>query len=367
MTPMSDTDVIDNFDHERAMMPTIYDVAKQAGVSPKTVSRVINNDAPVKDSTREAVENAIADLGYIPSSAARALRSQRSGLIGVIKGAISAADHAADVRGLPDSFLIQGVQQAAEQAGKILMVADTGGMDDGFAKLVRLFQQYRAEGLIYVSEFHQKIELPMQPEHCPIVLLNCFDERHTPAIVPDDAFGQYELVCNMLAKGHRRIAYITLPEDIIATRLRLSGYRAALAEAGIDFDAKLVATGYTDRSNDIRDLWQALEQVLNQPNPPTALCCGNDEMAMRVYGMLRTRGVRIPEAISVAGYDNHTQIAETLYPTLTTAELPYVEMGKLAINMLLNQEDGENPMISPRVVSGETVWRDSVLARACLK
>lgn len=346
-------------------MPTIYDVAKHAGVSPKTVSRVLNNDAPVKDSTREAVEAAIATLGYVPSSAARALRSQRSGLIGVITGAFNEQAEAADVRGLPDAFLVQGARERAAQMGKILMVADTGGSREGYIQLLRLFQQYRAEGLIYVSEFHQQIELPMQPEHCPIVLLNCFDDANTPAVLPDDEFGQYQLMCRILAKGHRRIAYITLPENILATQKRLLGYRNALAEANIDYDPKLVATGYTDRSNDIRDLWQALEQVLNQPNPPTALCCGNDEMAMRVYGMLRTRGVKIPEAISVAGYDNHTQIAETLYPTLTTAELPYVEMGKLAINILLKQEEGGNPMTSPHIVSGETVWRDSVLARTC--
>lgn len=342
-------------------MTTIYDVAKHAGVSPKTVSRVLNNDAPVKESTRLLVEKAITELGYIPSSAARALRSQRSGLIGVITGSIESHDEYVDVRGLPDTFLVQGAQQAATEAGKILMVANTGGQPDGFTKLVRLFQQYRAEGVIYVSEFHQQIELPMLPENqMPLVLLNCFDKQNTPAVLPDDQFGQYELVCRILAKGHRRIAYITLPEHIIATKLRLAGYRAALAEAHINFDEKLVATGYTDRSNNINDLWQALEQVLNQPNPPTALCCGNDEMAMRVYGMLRTRGVKIPEAISVAGYDNHTQIAETLFPTLTTAELPYAEMGRQAVQLLLNHQ---NNALLPRKIQGETVWRQSVLPR----
>lgn len=345
-------------------MPTIYDVAKYAGVSPKTVSRVLNNDAPVKDSTRLAVQNAIAELGYIPSSAARALRSQRSGLIGLITGAIDDRAEIADIRGLPDMFLVQGAQKAAAEAGKTVMVADTNGKSERFIELINYFQQYRAEGVIYVSEFHQKIELPILSENYPIVLLNCFDERQTPAVVPDDEHGQFELVGRMIAKGHRRIAYLTLPENIIATKLRLAGYRAALAEANIAFDPKLVATGYTDRTNDIRDLWTALDAVLNQPNPPTALCCGNDEMAMRIYGMLRTRGVKIPEAISVAGYDNHTQIAETLYPALSTAELPYHAMGQRAIQLLLNLKDIHFTQ-PPLVIQGETVWRDSVLARHC--
>lgn len=341
-------------------MTTIYDVAKLAQVSPKTVSRVLNNDAKVKDSTRQVVQQAIAELGYIPSSAARALRLQRSGLIGVITGNIAPTPQEINLRGLPDTFLVQGTQKAANEAGKTLMVGDTGGTAEGFVQLVRLFQQYRAEGIVYVSEFHQEIELPTLPERCPIVLLNCFDQQKTPAILPDDAFGQYELVCQILARGHRRVAYITLPENIIATRLRLEGYRAALAEAGIEFDEKLIATGYTDRSNNIQDLWQALDRVLNQPNPPTALCCGNDEMAMRVYGMLRTQGVRIPQAMSVAGYDNHSQIAEALYPELTTAELPYVEMGRKAIKLLL---DTNTNHATPHLVQGETIWRNSVLPR----
>ncbi|QMT31679.1 LacI family DNA-binding transcriptional regulator [Alysiella filiformis] len=341
-------------------MTTIYDVARLAGVSPKTVSRVLNNDAPVKDATRQAVQQAMAELGYVPSLAARALRSQRSGLIGVITGNIAPMPQEVNLRGLPDTFLVQGTQKAANDAGKTLMVADTGGTADGFVQLVRLFQQYRAEGIIYVSEFHQEIELPTLPECCPIVLLNCFDQKHTPAVLPDDAFGQYELVCQILAQGHRRIAYITLPENIIATQLRLQGYRAALAEANIAFDEKLVATGYTDRSNNIQDLWQALDRVLNQPNPPTALCCGNDEMAMRVYGMLRTQGIRVPQAMSVAGYDNHSQIAEALYPELTTAELPYVEMGRKAVKLLLEKQQHQT---TPHCVQGETIWRNSVLPR----
>lgn len=352
MTPMS---ILQN-----QTMTTIYDVAKHAGVSPKTVSRVLNNSTSVKESTRQMVQQAFEELGYIPSSAARALRSQRSGLIGLITGSIGATE-ASDVRGLPDMFLVQGAQAAAAAADKTLMVADTGGRTERFLHLINQFQQYRAEGMVYVSEFHQQIDLPMLPENCPIVLLNCFDTQKTPAVVPDDAFGQFELVCRIIAKGHRRIGYITLPENIIATKLRLAGYRQALAAADIAYDDRLVATGYTDRTNDIRDLWLALDNVLNQPNPPTALCCGNDEMAMRIYGMLRTRGVKIPEAISVAGYDNHAQIAETLYPTLSTAELPYTEMGKRAIQILLqlNKKHRQAPVI----VRGETVWRDSVLTK----
>lgn len=345
-------------------MTTIYDVARLAGVSPKTVSRVLNQDNAVRATTRQAVETAIAQLGYIPSSAARALRSQRSGLIGLITGDIQPATEESDVRGLPDMFLVRGAQEAAIAAGKILMVADTGDNAQHAQFLIQKFLEYRAEGIIYVSEFHQEIALPPLERNCPVVLLNCFDKQNTPAVVPDDEHGQFQLVQKLIEQGHRRIAYLTLPSYIVATQLRLKGYQNALAQANIDFDEHLVATGYTDRTNQISDLWIALEKVLNQPNPPTVLCCGNDEMAMRIYGMLRTRGIKVPEEMSVAGFDDYTQISETLFPTLSTAELPYPEMGRKAVEILLDcidkQDNQKDIPQEPIRIQGKVCWRDSV-------
>ncbi|ULJ64897.1 LacI family DNA-binding transcriptional regulator [Wielerella bovis] len=350
-------------------MTTIYDVARLAGVSPKTVSRVLNNDVPVKETTREAVEQAIQTLGYIPSSAARALRSQRSGLIGVIMGVADENMQQTDVHGgLPEMFLTQGAQQIAAQMGKTLMIADCGGDSKRVPDLIRQFQQYRAEGIICVSESHQKIRLPFQP-NCPVVLLNCFDDAGTPAILPDDENNQRRLTERLIANGHQRIAYITLPTNIVATQQRLQGYRAALWNAGLVVDNALIATGYTDRSNKIDDLWAALNNIMRQPEKPTVICCGNDEMAMRVYGMLRVQGVKIPEEMSIAGFDDHRQIAETLYPALTTVELPYVKMGKRAAELLLqliHNKQPENIPLQAERIMGEVAWRESVLTRAIL-
>ena len=108
-------------------MATIYDVANSAGVSPKTVSRVLNGDGPVGAKTREAVEKAMAELGYVPSNAARMMRSNRSGLIGLITGAISSSSMHTEVSGLPDTLILQGIQQVLGDSGMTLMIADTGG------------------------------------------------------------------------------------------------------------------------------------------------------------------------------------------------------------------------------------------------
>lgn len=345
-------------------MATIYDVAAYAGVSPKTVSRVINGDAPVSDKTRSKVETAIAALGYIPSSAARIMRSHRSGLVGLITGAISRTGENTGGHGIPDMFLIKGIQQQIRAQGKILMIADIDnkpGQPGQMEPLIRTFMEHRAEGILYVAGFHQEVLLPEVPNRCPMVLVNCFDSAGTPAVLPDDEAGQYGLVRRIIQSGHKRIAYVTLQPGVEATRLRLAGYRRALADADIVFDPDLVQTGYPDFSNDSGSLISAILKLLSLPLPPTVICCGNDEMAVRVYGILRTRGVRVPEQVSVAGYDNHSAIAETLFPPLTSTELPYLRMGAMAADLLFQHIEHQAGVVQPVKVVGETIWRQSVI------
>lgn len=347
-------------------MATIYDVAKAAGVSPKTVSRVLNGDAPVGRDTKDAVEAAMASLGYVPSNAARMMRSNRSGLIGVITGAISTAKELTTrPAGLPDLFILQGIQQVISQTGMTLMIADTDGRMDKVAPLVRTFLQHRVEGLIYIAEYHQRIDLPRLPAGTPLVLANCFDGAGNASILPDDRRGQHDLVARIVAAGHRRIGYLTLRSTIAATPLRLDGYRSALAEAGIAHDPALVQDcDLQDSEGETQLLWDTIDRMLRLPDPPTTFCCGNDKMALKVYGILRSRGMKLPEEISVAGYDNYRVIAETLYPPLTTAELPYAAMGVRAAQRLLAMISGDSPEeAGPTLVSGPVYWRASVTDR----
>ncbi len=345
-------------------MATIYDVAKAAKVSPKTVSRVLNGDAPVGSKTRDAVEAAIIALGYVPSSAARMMRSNKSGLVGLITGAISANLEPA-VAGLPELLLVRGVQQTIASSGKTLMIADSGGRIDRVPDLIKTFLEHRVEGLIYVAEYHQRVKLPPVPLDTPLVLANCFDDIGTPAVVPDDQRGQHDLVARLVGAGHERIAYLTLREDIVATRLRTAGYRAALSEAGIAVDPTLVqCVELSDPSGETQVLWDAIDRMLRLANPPTVFCCGNDRLALKVYGILRSRGLKVPEEISVTGYDNYRVIAETLYPPLTTVELPYTAMGVRAAQRLVSLISGEGrDDRSLAIVAGPVCWRGSVTER----
>ncbi|WP_409419349.1 LacI family DNA-binding transcriptional regulator [Marinomonas sp. RS-M-Aa-14] len=344
-------------------MSTIYDVAKIANVSPKTVSRVLNNDAPVGEATRLKVQAAIDQLGYVPSTAARAMRSNKSGLIGVITGAIS-HNATAGPTGLPDLFIVQGIQAVIQASSKTLLIADTGDDSRRVAHLIRTFQEHRVEGIIYVADYHQQVSLPVHSKDMAIVLANCFDAQQTPAVVPDDEWGQYHLLKRILSAGHRRVAYLSLDEQMVATDLRTKGYCQALNEAGIDIDPALILCADTLEQVDNKALVeQAVDRLLALPQPPSVICCGNDKMALKLYGILRSRGVRIPEAISVAGYDNYLSITESLYPSLTTVDLAYREIGAEAARLLLKQiQDKQFQLLAaPIRVASPVVWRHSVL------
>jgi LacI family transcriptional regulator len=341
-------------------MATIYDVAKQAGVSPKTVSRVINGDAPVGLKTRDAVEAAICELDYRPSRAARTMRSSRSGLIGLITGAISRGDGSAGPSGLPDLFIVQAIQRVVAEAGMTLMIADTGGEVDRASELMATFAQHRVEGLVYVADHHQRID-DLDPRGTPLVLANCFDTADTPAVLPDDRAGQRALVERVIAAGHRRIGYFTLPEGMIATELRSQGYREALEGAGLAFDPALVIGGFADRGEGPKPfLTSALDQLLALEDRPSVICCGNDELALRLYGELRDRGIRVPQEISIAGYDDYRVISETLYPPLTTADLNYRGIGEAAARRLLSLIAGAPAPTEVELVGGPVCWRQSV-------
>lgn len=350
-------------------MATIYDVARLAGVSPKTVSRVLNGDAPVKEKTRDAVTAAMTTLSYVPSSAARSMRSQKSGLVGMITGAISMSPMALEAAGLPDIYIVQGAQRVFAENGKTLLISDTGGKAENIPALVQTFLEHRVEGLIYVAEYHQEISLPGDVRGTHLVLANCFDAVGTPAILPDDEGGQFELVEGLIKKGHRRIGFLTLPERQAARPLRTAGYRRALTQNGIAYDEDLVVAGaLSDAQHEYDLLWDALDRLLRLKDGPTVICCANDKMTMRVYTLLRERGISIPNDISVAGYDDYRIITQQLHPTLTSVDLSYGAIGARAAEKLLRLISGTTKPNEPsrELVSGPVAWRESVMARGSI-
>ncbi len=341
-------------------MATIFDVAQLAGVSIKTVSRVVNREANIRPETLEKVNKAIEMLAYVPHRGARLMRSAKSGLIGILTERFSADDQSPTTAGLSVVHLLRGANRACREAGKTLLIADIGGDPDAVTELLATFASHRVEGVIYVAPYHQQVALP-KPRGTPLVLANCFDSSDSPAVLPDDALGQTRAVEHLVRLGHRRIAYVGPHEDMVAGRLRKAAFSETCARLGLaasDCPARVGAT--MDRFDPFAPLPEVLDGLLRQPNRPTALCVGNDVMAVHAIRHLEDRGLRLPQDMALMGFDNDLMLCENVRPRLSTVVLPYERMGSEAVSLLLAMIDGRTDEVPRRVlVAGDVIDRES--------
>ena len=330
-------------------MPTLKDVARAAGVSPKTVSRVVNNDRHVSDALRQKVLRAIEDLDYRPNLVARHMRTQQTRLIGLVTDEIGTTPFSGNI--------LRGAQDAAWQHGLLLLTCHTGGNSDIEALAVDLLLERQVEGILFAAMYHREVRPPARLQQSPAVLLDCFvsDDRF-PAVVPDEHDGGYRATRHLLQRGRRRIAMITGKRGYPGTEGRVAGYRQALTEASLPFVDALVVYG---------DWWQehgyqnALH-LLDLEQAPDAFFCGNDRIAMGVYDALRERDLRIPQDVAVIGFDNMELIAAHLRPGLTTMALPHHEMGRRAMELLIRaSSDQHDNATRPLRVSCPLVRRES--------
>jgi LacI family transcriptional regulator len=311
---------------------TIHDVAEKAGVSIKTVSRVLNGGTEVSEKTRTRIENAMHALEFTPSAAARMLRGKPTGLVAVIAEQLTTT---------PDSSeIIKGIHQVCEQLGKVLLIGETGGRADIASRLVADMRERRVEAILFATPFHRQVTLAPLLGSTPIALANCFEQpgRYTQ-VIPDDESGGYEAAQIVLQAGHRKIAFLQLIPGMVATDLRLRGFHRAMREHGVTPNPAWVMHGAEeDGANEFAHLAGAVDQLFATADRPTAILCGNDKMAMRVIFILQRRGLRVPADVSVVGFDDFRLISEALDPGLTTVALPYREIGELSGRLVLEQE-----------------------------
>lgn len=342
-------------------MATIIDVAQLAGVSIKTVSRVVNREGSIRPETIEKVERAIALLGYEPHHGARLMRSSKSGQIGFITGVFSDTVVGSTRGGLTDLHILRGAQQASRAARKTLLAADAGGDTHSVEALLKTFAAYRVEGVIYSAPYHQQVVLPKSKD-MPLVLVNCFDLLGTPAVLPDDALGQTRIVDHLVRRGHRRIGYVGIDENMVAGRLRKEAFVAACARHGLDAAQCPVRMGSKMQPADPFDpfvpLPAAVREIAALSPRPTALCMGNDVMALHGARLLEDLGLRVPQDIALMGFDNDQLICDAMRPRLSTVTLPYYEMGIAAVERLLAGA-AEPPAAPWQLVAGDIVERDS--------
>jgi LacI family transcriptional regulator len=316
-------------------------VAEHAGVSPSTVSVVLNDTdgARVAPETRRRIAESAELLGYAADPTARALRTQRTHTVGFVSDVIATTPYA--------GRLIQGAQDAAWRQGMVMLLLNTGGDPEHERAAIRTLVHRRVDGIVYATMWHRLVEVP-QVGGTPIVLCDARPAGDpAPCVAPDEHAGAASAVTELLDHGHRRIALALNDEDIPATEERLAGYRDTLASHGIAFDPALVVR---DESTTTHGGRRAGRRLLELPDRPTGVFCFNDRMAMGVYQAAAERGLRIPQDLSVVGFDDQQEIAPALWPALTTVALPHYEMGAWAVEALLGvNEGGETRMRCPLV------------------
>ncbi|MCL4876271.1 MAG: LacI family DNA-binding transcriptional regulator [Anaerolineae bacterium] len=307
-------------------MVTLKEVAQETGVSIKTVSRVINSDENVSDDTRTAVLEAVKRLGYRPNLAARNMRTRRSQVIGFITDEITTTPFAVEI--------IKGAQDFAWTHNLMLMIANTGGDLSLGETAFDMMLNRQVEGIIYATMYHHMARLPDSAYEVPTVLVNCFSEDQSlPSVVPDEVQGGQDATQVLLQAGHRRIGLVNLGVGIPATVGREEGYRLALAEYRIPFQEELVR--YISGPGQEGEGYDLALDLLNLPDPPSALFCANDRIALGAYGAVNSLGLRIPQDIAIVGFDNQESIAQYIRPRLSTMALPHYQMGEWAVRCLL--------------------------------
>ena len=320
------------------MSITIDDIATKLGVAPSTVSKALNDRADVSMRTKQRVKQTVRELGYQPTAAARSLRRMRTDKIGLV---VNYPIHM--VRDFL-AELIPGIAARAEESEvHLILYTSMAGSPDHIKSLCR---SREVDGVIvaWPPDFAETVALSqlMTREDMPHVFL--------PRRVPDDCVsfiaadhvqGAKDLTRHLIALGHERIGFERLPEVYETDRDRHAGYKKALDEAGIDYRNDLVVCADSSQPDYAT---RSFETFLSLPQPPTAILFFTDPVAIRALSLAKRRGIRIPDDLSVAGYDGILSSGVT-EPALTSVWQSAAEMGRLATESLLRLIDGESTPI----------------------
>lgn len=310
---------------------TIADVAERAGVSIATVSRVINQSAPVADDTAARVRAVIAELNYVPQAAARRLASGKMNALGLITDLISVPFFAP---------LLQGIEGAAREAGFDVLIHCTQCEPSSGSGFRRPLGPHNTDGLLVFAGALEDVELAYLYENgFPTVLLHQTppDELDIPVVTFENKRSARQLVEHLIeVHGYHRIAFLRGPESQEDSYWREMGYREALSAHGIGFDPTLVAAAGVKG----RDAQVSVEGWLAENRPIDAVFSWDDDSALEVIRALQQAGKRVPEDIAVVGFDD-IHLAHYLAPPLTTVRVPVEQAGREAVRQLVSLiEDG---------------------------
>jgi LacI family transcriptional regulator len=314
---------------ETAQRLNIRQIADLAGVSIATVSRVLNGRGDVSEETRELVSRVIRENGYTANRSARGLSAGRTGLVGVLVPLVFPAYF---------SGILAGAAEALSERDFQIVLSPTGGEHEREVSIVdRLHGLTDGALIILPEESSEELERLLDSGFRFVVLdpLMPLEER-IPSVSAAHTSGADQAMKHLLDLGHRRVGQITGPRGWVATEDRRRGYRAALAAAGILPDPTLEQ----EAEPEIGPGRAAAEQLLDLPEPPTAIFAFNDNIAIGAIQAARARGIRVPEELSIVGFDD-IEHATIVTPALTTVRQPLAEMGRTAVSLLMRLLEGQ--------------------------
>ncbi|WP_438349798.1 LacI family DNA-binding transcriptional regulator [Paenibacillus sp. FA6] len=329
-------------------IPTIKDVAKNANVSVATVSRVLHNLSGYSNKTKLKVLQAVEDLGYHPNAIARGLINKRTQTIGVLFP---------DVSSNFSSEILHGIEEIAHEKGFSVIVCNTAVDGKRTMKYLQVLREKQVDGVVFTSEvLKDEYYQALKEMGVPVVLVNTQSHKHMiPYVKVDDRQAAYQATDHLIQNGHREIAMIGgTPWDPVAGIPRLEGYRQALEDNNIQFSESRVAYG----DFHLESGREAMEKLLTEALPFTAIFAASDEMAIGAMGVALEKGLKIPDDLSIIGYDD-LRLSRMIFPPLTTIHQPLAQMGRLASEKLIalieNTEEVSSSIVSHHLVERQTV------------
>ena len=316
------------------MASSIKDVAREAGVSIATVSRVLNDIDVVNEETKKKVKAAIKQLGYRPNIVARSLKTQRSRTIGIIVPDISSQVY-------PE--IVRGAEDVANMYGYNVMLCNSDCDGEKEKEYLRVLKEKMSDGVLYMSSSLDKetLDLINEIDIKTILVETSNKDNALPSVSIDNVKGAYEATKHILAKGRKNIAFIGIEKhEKNAWGMRYEGYEMALKEAGMEVNPELC---YFNNLK-IKSGKDGVKKILSSEHNIDGIVCASDEIAIGAINTLRENGLSVPKDVSVIGF-NGIEMARNFYPAITTIEQPMYDMGSVAMRMLiklLNKEELDN-------------------------
>lgn len=312
-------------------MPTIKDVARVAGVAPITASRVINDSGYVSDKTRQRVEAAIEELGYVPNRVARSLRSKQTNTLALVL---------TDITNPFWTTIARGVEDVASQEGFSVILCNTDESEAKEHSYVQVLLQKQVDGFLLVpaNSTSRSIGL-IQKQGVPLVVLDRTVPAPVDTVKSDSVDGAYRLTWHLLEQGYRHIAMLSGPREVSTAVDRVKGYRQALANwatAHHNVVERPQAPSVIYGEFTQQDGYAMMQQLLKMASPPTAVFAANNFIAIGAFRALREAGLRVPEDIALVAFDD-LPLTFMLAPFLTVAAQPVYDMGRRAAQLLLRR------------------------------